>query len=451
MNSSAAQPDLVDRARVYATEAHQRIDHRRKYNNEPYHVHLSAVAKLVASVTDDGEMIAAAWLHDTVEDTQATLEDIEATFGRPVADLVEELTDVSRPGDGNRVVRKAIDRRHLAQASVRAKTVKLADLIDNCKDITRHDPRFARIYLSEMSQLLEVLQEGDERLLRRARKLHAAAMGQLGLAALPEQAWLASTETRAFTSVIPPRFRRMFTELFTARDIAGPLFSFDLHSTCEEAGSVMRHHYRDVASVRSKGRVQGYIRLSDLKAATCAERMRHFTADQVVGGDATLSDVIHVLTRHDYCFVTSLEEVAGVIGRNDINKPIVRMWLFGLITMIEMRVVEIIQEYIPDDSWQTCLSAERLKKAQAMQAERERRNQHGALLDCLQLSDKGRIIVEHPQLLDLIGFDSKSAAKRVIKSVESLRNNLAHSQDIVTHDWAQIARLSRRVEELSEG
>jgi len=98
-------PDLVDRARIYATGAHQRINHRRKYNNEPYHVHLSAVAKLVVSVTDDKEVIAAAWLHDTVEDTQATLEDIEETFGMPVAELVEELTDISKPGDGNRATR----------------------------------------------------------------------------------------------------------------------------------------------------------------------------------------------------------------------------------------------------------------------------------------------------------------------------------------------------------
>ena len=442
--------NLVDRARVYATEAHQRINHRRKYNNEPYHVHLSTVAKLVASVTGDEEMIAAAWLHDTVEDTQATLEDIEAAFGQPVAELVEELTDISRPGDGNRAVRKAIDRRHLAQASVRAKTVKLADLIDNCKDITRHDPRFARVYLSEMNRLLDVLQEGDERLLRRARNLHATGMAKLGLTELPEQAWSPPTETRHFTRVVAPRFRRMFTELFTAMDIAETLFSFDMHSSCADAERVMRHHYQDVASVRSKGRVQGYIRLSDLGEVACADRMRHFTADQVVDSDTTLSDVIHVLTRHDYCFVTLLEDVVGVIGRNDINKPIVRMWLFGLITMIEMRVVEIIQETLPDGGWQACLSTERVKKAQAMQAERQRRNQHCALLDCLQLSDKGRIIVEHPQLLELFGFDSKGAAKRIIKSTESLRNNLAHAQDIVTHDWAQIARLSRRVEELSE-
>ena len=179
-------PDLVDRARIYATEAHQRINHRRKYNNEPYHVHLSAVAKLVASVTYDKELIAAAWLHDTVEDTQATLEDIEETFGMPVAELVEELTDISRPGDGNRATRKRIDRLHLSQASKRAKTVKLADLIDNCKDIIRHDPRFAQIYLEEMNELLDVLADGNPQLFKRAERIHAKSVEKLGLVNLSE-------------------------------------------------------------------------------------------------------------------------------------------------------------------------------------------------------------------------------------------------------------------------
>ena len=182
--------DLVERARAYATRAHKRIEHRRKYSNQPYEVHLEAVAKLVASVSDDAETIAAAWLHDTVEDTPATLGDIEAQFGAAVAELVEELTDVSKPGDGNRALRKDIDRQHLAQASARAKTVKLADLIDNCSDITRHDPRFARIYLAEMGALLEVLKEGDPatKILECVEELYAdhLVLGAHGHGALQE-------------------------------------------------------------------------------------------------------------------------------------------------------------------------------------------------------------------------------------------------------------------------
>jgi hypothetical protein len=445
-------PDLVDRARVYATEAHQRINHRRKYNDEPYHVHLSAVAKLVASVTDEQDVIAAAWLHDTVEDTQATLEDIEEEFGVPVAELVEELTDVSKPGDGNRQTRKEIDRRHLAQASKQAKTVKLADLIDNCKDITRHDPRFAQVYLGEMNNLLDVLEGGNEQLYKQAEKIHAKSMEKLGLTNL-SQTYALSPESLAdqFPGVTGPKFRRMFMELFTARDIAEPLFSFDLNSDCDDVSKVMKHHHQDAASIRVKGTVQGYVRYSSLKAGECADGMRHFTSDQVITGDATLSDVIHVLTRHDFCFVSLLGEVVGVICRDDINKPVVRMWLFGLITMIEIRLVQMIRKEYPEDSWQPVVSEDRLKKAKAMQEERLRRNQHCSLIDCLQLSDKARVAIETPKLLTAFGFESKRAAKQTIKSLESLRNNLSHAQDIVTHDWAQIARLSQRMEEFSQG
>ena len=83
--------ELVERAREYAINAHKRIDHRRKYTQHPYSVHLAAVAKLVNSVTDDPEIIAAAWLQDVVEDTTATLYDIEVEFGKGVAALVEDL------------------------------------------------------------------------------------------------------------------------------------------------------------------------------------------------------------------------------------------------------------------------------------------------------------------------------------------------------------------------
>jgi soluble cytochrome b562 len=444
--------DLVDRARIYATEAHQRINQRRKYNSEPYHVHLHAVAKLVASVTDDTEMIAAAWLHDTVEDTQATLDDIEAAFGVTVAELVEELTDVSRPGDGNRAVRKAIDRRHLAQASARAKTVKLADLIDNCKDITRHDPGFAQVYLAEMDDLLDVLQDGNAQLYKHAEKIHARSVEKLGLPALSKiHAMSPESLASPFPGVSGPKFRRMFMELFTARDIAEALLSFDLDTSCAEVRTVMVRHSQGVASVRIKGTVQGYVRLADLDSRACADCLRHFTSDQVITGEATFSDVVHVLTRHDFCFVAILGEIVGVICRDDINKPVVRMWLFGLITMIEMQLVQMIQKVCPDDSWQSVMTPDRLEKARVLQMERLRRNQHCSLIDCLQMSDKARIAIEHPRLLEAFGFDSKRTAKRVVKSLESLRNNLSHAQDIVTHDWAQIARMAQRMQDYSRG
>lgn len=163
--------DLEHRAAVFAAAAHARKDQRRKYTGEPYIEHPRAVVELVRSVPHDEAMLAAAWLHDTVEDTEVDLSEIVREFGADVGALVEQLTDVSKPTDGNRKVRKALDCAHLRNASPRAKTIKLADLIDNSHSIIERDPEFAKVYLAEKRELLAVLTEGDETLLNRAREI----------------------------------------------------------------------------------------------------------------------------------------------------------------------------------------------------------------------------------------------------------------------------------------
>jgi hypothetical protein len=446
--------DLISRAKAYATSAHKRIDQRRKYSNQPYQVHLEAVASILATVSDDEEMIAAAWLHDVVEDTPATLGDLQKEFGDSIAKLVEQLTDISRPSDGNRAKRKEIDRLHIAQASARAKTVKLADLIDNCQDISKHDPRFASVYLQEMSALLDVLGEGESLLYKQARDLHSASLLKIESKTSKSQTTTpAELNTNLVWGMDPVRFKRIFSDLFSAKDIAEPLLSFGADKDCSEVSKALLVYEQDVASIRIHGAVQGYLLKQDCDNngdGTCSEIMRHFTVDQVVEGDALFNDVIHVLTRHDYCFVRLLGDIVGVIDRESIDKPLVRMWLFGLITLTEMRIITLIKQFFPDNKWQDLLSATRLQKAEQLQEERLRQNQHCELVDCLQLSDKAQIIIQHQPTFDTLGFRSKKAARRVVKELEQLRNHLAHSQDIASHNWTQIVRMTQRIDEVSD-
>jgi (p)ppGpp synthase/HD superfamily hydrolase len=163
--------DLVARAQRYAERAHNAIDHRRKYSGRPYTEHLARVAARVEQATHDAAAVAAAWLHDVVEDTPSTHEEIEREFGPQVAALVFALTDVDK-SFGNRAARKAFDRARLARAPALAHTVKLADVIDNAEDIAENDPHFARVFLREMEALLAVLTAGDPQLLAEARALH---------------------------------------------------------------------------------------------------------------------------------------------------------------------------------------------------------------------------------------------------------------------------------------
>ena len=171
---------IINQASAFAIAAHSAIGQRRKYTEEPYWHHCREVARLIwrnsrPSTNNDEDVIldkivAAAWLHDTVEDTKVTLADIGFVFGSEVQSLVEMVTDISKPEDGNRETRKRLDREHLAEASPHGKTIKLADLIDNTKSIATYDPDFAVQYLKEKELLLPLLREGDENLYRMAEE-----------------------------------------------------------------------------------------------------------------------------------------------------------------------------------------------------------------------------------------------------------------------------------------
>lgn len=161
------------RALAFCIAAHAAVGQKRKYTGEPYAVHPIEVSKLVEEVVVGAteEMLIAALLHDVVEDTAITLDLVAAQFGLVVASYVEQLTDVSKPEDGNRAARKALDCTHLAGASPQAKTIKLADLISNSRSIRQYDPDFAKVYLAEKRELLKVLSEGDPTLFEMAREL----------------------------------------------------------------------------------------------------------------------------------------------------------------------------------------------------------------------------------------------------------------------------------------
>lgn len=174
--------NIVEKAYIFAMAAHFAVGQRRKYTGEPYIHHPVEVCDILegAEYVND-EMRAAALLHDVVEDTAVNIGVIRTHFGHCVATLVEGLTDISKAEDGNRKVRKEIDRMHTAKQSPACKTIKLADLISNTKSIVEHDKDFARVYIKEKELLLEVLVDGDENLYKFAKELVENAKKELNV------------------------------------------------------------------------------------------------------------------------------------------------------------------------------------------------------------------------------------------------------------------------------
>lgn len=240
---------------------------------------------------------------------------------------------------------------------------------------------------------------------------------------------------------IPEAIKRVFTESFTARDIAEPLASFDATAPCAEVRVLMQARDYDVAGIRSEGQVVGFVEVGSLLEGTCGAFRRAFDGVPVVEGAAPLLGVLIRLTQAPFVFVTAFGNVAGIVARADLHKPPVRMWLFGIVTLIEMRFTDLIERHCPEEAWKQYLSPARLQKAQALLEERRRRNQSLRILDCLQFADKGQIIARNEAIRQFTVFSSRRQTEEAIKSLEQLRNNLAHAQDIVAGDWDTIIRL----------
>lgn len=153
---------LVRDAMAFAELAHR--GQTRKYHGTPYIQHPVAVANRVGAV--DGhtpEMLAAALLHDVVEDCGVQQATIVRLFGETVGTYVHWLTDQTTLAMGNRKVRKAMTAARLAHAPTEVHTIKLADLLDNTADIAEHDAKFAPTYLAEVENLLvHHLTHGDD-------------------------------------------------------------------------------------------------------------------------------------------------------------------------------------------------------------------------------------------------------------------------------------------------
>lgn len=155
--------NIIAAVRDFANCAHG--EQTRKYTCDPYIVHPVRVMETCCNYIDDVSMCAAAILHDVLEDTEVTRNELyfflRSVMDMEMADrtilLVEELTDVyveERFPRFDRKLRKSLEAMRMSQISKDAQTIKYADIIDNCTRIVEDDPAFAKTYLKECRRLL---------------------------------------------------------------------------------------------------------------------------------------------------------------------------------------------------------------------------------------------------------------------------------------------------------
>ena len=168
----------VKNAEIFATAAHMAAGNVRKFTGEPYIVHPASVVDTLKHYMNEFEgvpneiesiyrswgdkyltkILAAAWLHDTVEDTGVTIENIELHFGTIIRNWVEDLTKEVHSKDVSRAFRKSRECEKLKTIRIESKLIKIADIFDNTKDLLKiPDKKYALTLANEKKAQLDAV------------------------------------------------------------------------------------------------------------------------------------------------------------------------------------------------------------------------------------------------------------------------------------------------------
>ena len=244
--------------------------------------------------------------------------------------------------------------------------------------------------------------------------------------------------------------RRVFLEGFSAGDLAEPLASFDSTTDVQVVRDFMVNRPLRVVGIRVNGLITGYVEQDGIDDRPLSEQLIPFADAIVITSAAPFQDIVARLNQDRFLTVTALGQPVGAIVRNDLEKAPMRMWLFGMVTLVEMRITRIVRESYGNEALAEILTTSRYEKAVQLQTERSRRNRSVDLIDCLQFGDKGQLLARSAELRERYWNRSRKWIEKVVKELERLRNNLAHSQDIITENWEAIVRLSETLDRILE-
>jgi predicted transcriptional regulator len=242
--------------------------------------------------------------------------------------------------------------------------------------------------------------------------------------------------------------REIYSDNLSVNLIAEEVQTCSLEDDASEIKFNMESLDFDYYGVKSDGRVIGYIVRSELGEGLISNYTHPFKMDDLVSESTSLIELLQILRDKHPVFVLEKNQVKKLITVADLQKQPIRMLVFGLISLLEMNLLQLIKEHYPEEGWKEHLSSGRLEKMDEVYKLRKEKNEGLGLIECLQLSDKGTIIRKTPELLEKLEFLSKREVDRFFRSIEELRNNTAHSQKYVYDDFNIFLDNITRVEKI---
>ena len=226
--------------------------------------------------------------------------------------------------------------------------------------------------------------------------------------------------------------QNIFIDSITTRYIYEPLACCSINDSPHEVKHTLEKRDFDLLGViNNEQKKIGFVEKEKLNHNEISASITEFHLDYVISESTPLSELFKILKTKNSVFVLNGDEINGIVTRADINKPVVRIYLFGVISLFEMNLNYWIKASYENDEWKGCLKGNRIEDAHKILEERKGNNLDLELLECLQFCDKREILKRNDGFLTKFEFESKAKFERLLKNVEKIRNELAHSQNSI--------------------
>jgi hypothetical protein len=225
----------------------------------------------------------------------------------------------------------------------------------------------------------------------------------------------------------------IFTNQISVLNVAIPT----TEATLVEARKICAENNFDVHLVR-------YTENSDLRLYERAnDEDRPLVDHEVISESTPILDVMELLLEYPQVFVKVKRNVKMIVSRADLDSVPVRIWLFGMINILEVELrSKILSKCL---KWEDSLTDKRLGEANTLFDKKVQRNEEITLLECTQIADLISIISKNwPSFPEFSSRSSRKKIKSHFSKLENLRNQLAHAQKL-NMDWKEIYEVMKFV------
>jgi hypothetical protein len=241
----------------------------------------------------------------------------------------------------------------------------------------------------------------------------------------------------------------LFMNNVTVKSIYELLLCCPADSEAEDAKRDLKNRGFDVAGVKETedGDITGYIVTDELTNGKIRSFLKKIDVDLLISDSTPIAELFYVLRNRDFAFVICGNKIKGIVTKADINKPPVRIYIFGIMSLFEMHLNYWLNHFYNNNDWTTKIPEKRLGKAKEIFALRRGNNQDLSLLECLELCDKRDILGKTEEFINNFNA-SRESFELFVRGIEKIRNELAHSQNSIISNikWTEFIEIVSRAE-----